>query len=602
MAQVIYVLIVFSLFVPLAAGAQTPAAALERGLAAEMASRFDEALAIYLPALDAQPHQADLWIRVADIYARLKREEDCIGALRRAAAASPNDASIYVRLSSAHAQAQQPEAALAAIEMAVVLAPSSVDVLQRRATLAVWSGNYGKAQESYRKLLEIRPDDADALLGLARASTWAGDTDRGVAAYRRYLAAQGGKAEVWLELGRAEVWRGNFAAASDVLDEYRELFGESEEYLAERASVLARGGRPRAATPLIERLLADRPNDYGVNLSRTVALAAQLRRRDALDATETLERLRPDQSETRGARGLVRVAVASTGEPRGSVYVDSDGLEIRRIDPRVSLAVSDGTRVDAGYERADLRAREHSGLEPLAGRRNVQSELTWIGIAQRAGRFILRGQGGYAKIESKDFFAYLLSAQFASDTVHVSAARESAAFVVSPRTVALGLTRLTHRLQLEWSPSFRYQLAMQGTYDELSDGNRRWDVLVTPRRSIARTQRLNLDLGVQLRQFGTTRNLDNGYYDPSRYESYSVIVFPYWKVADNTGVAGLFAAGLQRDTSGSFAPGGNAAVEVTVGIYRDWMLKLNAAATLNDRLQSGAFRGYGGQAVLVRRF
>jgi hypothetical protein len=259
--------------------------------------------------------------------------------------------------------------------------------------------------------------------------------------------------------------------------------------------------------------------------------------------------------------------------------------------------------MDAGYERFDLRAREGSGLEPLDGRSQVQSELAWFGISQRAGRFTVRGQGGYAKLESKDLFAYLVSAQFSSDRVQLSLARESAAFVVSPRTVALGLTRLTHRLQLEWSPSFRYQLAWLGAYDELSDGNRRWDVLFTPRRSMARTQHLNLDLGLQLRQFGTSRNLNNGYYDPSRYESYSVIAFPYWKLTDNTGVAGLVAVGLQRDDMlDSFALGGNAAVELTVGVYRDWMLKLNATATLNDRLQSGAFHGYGGQAVLVRRF
>jgi hypothetical protein len=120
---------------------------------------------------------------------------------------------------------------------------------------------------------------------------------------------------------------------------------------------------------------------------------------------------------------------------------------------------------------------------------------------------------------------------------------------------------------------------------------------------MARTQRLNLDLGVQLRQFGATRNLDHGYYDPSRYENYSVTVFPYWKVSENIGVAGAFALGLQRDDSlRTFGLGGNAAVEATFGIFHDWMLKANGSLTLNDGLQSGAFRGYGGQVVLVRRF
>jgi tetratricopeptide (TPR) repeat protein len=598
-----FALVLLSLLVPVAAGAQTPGGALERGLAAEGAGQFETALAIYLDVLGRDPLRTDLWVRVADIHARFGRQQDGIGALARAAAASPRDAALHVRLSEAYAEAGNADAALAAIEVAVALAPDCADLLRRRATLATWHGAYDRAQESYRGLLRLDPGDADAMLGLARTSAWAGDTDRAVAMYRKYLTVRSTNQEAWIELARAEGWRGNFAASWDVLDQYRGRFGESPEYSRERAAVLARGGRPRAATPLIERLLAAAPGDYGLNLSRTIALAARQRRGDALAASDAIERQWPGQPETRGARSLVRVAVASTGEPRASYYSDSDGLRVARIDPRVSAAMLDGTRLDAGYERADLRARPGSGLEQVGGATDASHQLAWIGLVQRAGLFTLRGHAGYAAIADRDRFAYLLSATLVSDAVRLSAARESGYFVVSPRTVGLGLTRLTHRMQLEWAPSFRHVVAVEGAVDELSDGNRRWDVIVAPRRSIARTQWLNLDLGVQLRQFGTTRDLDNGYYDPSRYESYTIVAFPYWKASESTGLGGMVAVGAQRDEhAGSFGLGGSAAVEATFGIYRDWMLKLNGSTTLNDRLQSGAFRGYGGQLVLVRRF
>ncbi len=597
-----FALVLLSLLVPVAAGAQMPATP-DRGLAAEGAGQFDVALAIYLDELGRDSQRTDLWLRVADIHARFGRQQDALGALTRAAAAAPRDPAVHVRLSEAYAEAGNAAAALAAIDVAVALTPESADRLRRRATMATWCGEYARAQESYRRLLEIDPADADALLGLARASAWAGDTDLAVAMYRSYLRVRGTSREVWIELARAEAWRGNFAASWDVLAAYRERFGESPEYSQERAAVLARGGRPRAATPLIERLLAASPGDYELNLSRTIALAAQQRRREALAASDTIERLWPGQPETRGAQSLVRVAVASTGEPRASYYSDSDGLQVARIDPRVSVALLDGTRVEGGYERADLRARLGSGLEQIDGTTDARHQLAWIGLVQRAGRFTLRGHGGYATLDDRDRFAYLLSATFTADALRLAAARESGYFVVSPRTVGLGLTRLTHRLQLEWMPSFRYLVAVDAALDDLSDGNRRWDVIVAPRRSVARTQRLNLDLGVQLRQFGTTLDRDNGYYDPSRYESYAVVAFPYWKVSESTGLGTMLAVGIQRDDrAGSFGLGGNAAVEATFGIYRDWMLKLNGVTTLNDRLQSGAFSGYGGQLVLVRRF
>lgn len=598
-----YALVVLSLLAQVGADAQTPEIVADRAIAAERASRFDEALVLYREALQLEPQRTDLWVRVADIHARLGRLQECIAALARASSASPKDVAVHVRLSAAYAEAGSPELALAAIEVAAALEPASTEIMRRRAILATWSGAYGRAQDSYRRLLRLDPADVESMLALARVSAWAGDTDVAVEMYRSYLEVRGENRGVWIELARVQSWRGNYAASWDVLGEYRERFGESAEYMSERASVLARGGRPRRATQLLDGLLAMAPDDYGLHLSRTVALAAQQKRRDALSAFETIERLRPEQPETRGAKHLVRVAVASTGQPQASFYSDSDGLSIRRLDPRFSVAVGDGTRLNAGYERADFRARAGSGLDQIGGATTAQHEHAWVGVRQRAGRLTLAGQAGYASVETKDRFAYAVSGEYASDTVQMTAGREAGFFLVSPRTIGLGLTRLTHTVQFDWTPSFRYHVAGGATHDDLSDGNRRWDVLIVPRRSVARTQRLNLDLGVQLRQFGTTRNLENGYYDPSRYENYSLVAFPYWKVSENIGVGGVFAAGVQRDDSRpSFGLGGNAAVEATFGIYRNWMVKVNGSTTVNDRLQSGAFRGYGGQAVLIRRF
>ena len=173
----------------------------------------------------------------------------------------------------------------------------------------------------------------------------------------------------------------------------------------------------------------------------------------------------------------------------------------------------------------------------------------------------------------------------------------------SPRTVSLGLTRLAHRAEIVWTPAARFHLAVAGSYDQLSDANTRWELSVSPRAALARTQRLNLDVGAQFYQFRVAKDLDHGYYDPARYEFYSAVLAPYWKVSENLGVS--FAAGIgpQRDSSSSsYTLGMNTSFEATFGIYREWVLKVQGGATNNRRVDSGAFRGTSGGVVLLRRF
>lgn len=598
-----------TVFVLIAILAQVPPAGMEsrvlqQGIAAETGARWDEALVVYLGSLEKYPRQPELWVRVADIQARLAQDVEALRALEQAAAMGPEIAEIHHRLSQAYAAANQVPEALEAIERALSLSPDSIEYLRAHATLATWSGKYERAQQSYRRLSVLVPADTTLALDLARVSAWAGSTDEAARAYRTYLEAHPDAAEVWLELAKTESWRGNFPGAVEVLENYRERFGKSPEYSRELAGALARGGRPREATRLIEDLLPGAKEPYQLQLAQIVALAAQQRRTEALSTFETVRQDRPDQPETRGAERFLRAAVASTAEPRGTSYHDSDGLRVQRFTPKISLALFNGTRIEGAYERTDLRAPRGSGLEQVSGVLDARQDAGWVGLTQRLGIVTLQARGGYASVFADEMSTYAIGAQLhPSDTFRVSASRDSGYLVISPRTVGLGLTRIAHTAQIEWMPSLNYTVTMDGSIEDLSDGNRRWDVLVSPRRIVRRSQRFNLDMGVQVRQFGATRNLSNGYYDPHRYESYALTAFPYWKISENTGLALSLALGAQRDDEWtSFRPGGNAAAEATFGIFEQWMLKVNGAVTLNERTETGAFRAYRLGATLVRRF
>src|SRR5438552_2483048 len=82
--------------------------------------------------------------------------------------------------------------------------------------------------------------------------------------------------------------------------------------------------RPSRAYQMLTPLLIAAPDSYELNLTRTVALARQHRAREAFDALTILRSLAPDPVGVRAAERVVRAELASSAEPRVSVYSDSD--------------------------------------------------------------------------------------------------------------------------------------------------------------------------------------------------------------------------------------------------------------------------------------
>jgi Flp pilus assembly protein TadD len=588
----------------LATGANAQSRVPESGLAAEGDGRWPEALQIYHSELRRDPTLTELWLRVADIEARLGHAEESIAALERAATTDPGNAPILSRLSQAYAAAGRATAAVRAIEGALATQPGNEDYLRAHAKLATWAGDYRAAAATYQTLRQRHPEDSDLTLAFARVSVWDGSTDAAASAYREYLNSPLSSPDAWLELARAESWRGNYSAALDALHEYRVLVGETTAYSRELAGTLARAGRPREALRHLDTLLAASPDDYELNVSRTIALAGLRRQGDARSSLMTADTLRPGQAETRAAESVLLSLLASSVGPSTTFYGDSDGLRTFRVTPRADVGFNTDTRLHGGYEYVDLLARSGTGLEQVSGETTATVDHTWGGLTQRLGAVTLGGTIGQAEMESHRMATYSALVRFASsDRFAASMERSSLFAAISPRTAGLGIERLNHRVQVDWSPAFRYHVALDVSHDELSDGNARWEVFVAPRVAVARRQRLNLDLGLLVHQFGARYDFDNGYYDPHRYEYYSVVVSPYWKVSENTGVGMSGGFGGQRDDSSpTFRFGGNASVEATFGIYERWLLKVSGSTTSNRRLDSGAFQGYSGGIVLLRRF
>jgi tetratricopeptide (TPR) repeat protein len=579
----------------LAAGAADPA------LVAEGEGRWEDALRLHHEVLAGDPGRADLWVRVSDIEARLGRTDEAVAALQAAAAAEPADAALQARLSQALAAGDDAAGALRAIERAIALRPDDAAHLRAGGQLASWTGDYETGARFYERLLALEPGDASIRLDLARLRAWSGAASASADAYRRYLEQQPDAPEAWLELATVESWQGDFSSALEALDQYRARFGDSRDHAVVLARVLAGAGRPSRAVDVLAPVWRQDPNDYSVNVARTLALAMRRSVGDAYGALSSVRAAQPSSDETRTVERVVRARLGSSVGPEFTFYTDSDDLEIVGASPSASVMLRHGTELSAGYARLELRAPEAGGLGTSGGR--ATHEYTWGGVAQSLGGLTLSGRLGEARADGRRLTQYEIGAAWcAADWLEMDAGRRYGFVGISPRTVALGLTEHEDRVGATWTPTIRTAVAVDATHQRLSDGNRRWSVRISPRRAFVRSQRLNLDLGVSAYRMGTDLNLDNGYYDPERYEAYEGTIHPYLKFSDDVGLGIALALGVQREGARPFRFGGGASAEASFGIYRAWTLRVGASTTHNTRQDSGAFGGFSSSVVLLRRF
>jgi Flp pilus assembly protein TadD len=523
---------------------------------------------------------------------------DPIASLAQAAEAAPNDAAAQARLSQAHAAANEPAAALRAIGRALAIQPQNPEYLRSFAVLATWVGSYGAAEETFETLAALQPDDESVLLNLARVRSWSGDTDAAVETYRRYLRRAPATPEPWLELATAESWRGNFAGAVNTLESYRSRFGESPAYAVTLARVYAAAGRPSRAVALLDPL----PADYDVQVARTIALTVKRNVGAARASLASVRQLDAANVQTRNAERLLRATLGSAIHPQVSFYSDSDRVRTFAVAPTASVMLSSGTRIAAGWGRHVLQGTAASGLGRTDGR-SAKHDHVWAELGQTLGPLTLSGRAGSARIDGFDRTPYEVGARLqVTDTLGVGATRREGFMLTSPRALELGLTERRHQIDAAWTPTLRLTVLGEATHQELSDGNRRWETRIAPQWAVARRASINLDLGAAAYRLATDIDLANGYYDPRVYEAYQVTAYPYLKISENVGTSIALAIGGQREQGMPFRLGGSGAAELTVGIYRAWLLRVSGSVTHNFRQESGAFRGSAGSIALVKRF
>jgi tetratricopeptide (TPR) repeat protein len=570
------------------------------GLAAEGEKRWADAVAIYRTAISNDPQRVDLWLRIADVEATQDHNIVAAEATAMAAALKPDDAATWARLSQAWAVANKPTQALEANEHAVQLDPANVEYLSARAQLANWLGLSPVAAESCRRILELNPDDEIALLALARARSWTGELDDSVRAYRKYIKMKPDQLMPILELARVESWRGNFPEASKLIDRAAQQGADETSVQREKAKILAAADRPRAAMELIEPLLKEYPSDFEVHYAALVARHYGLRPAEARKEFDILKALRPDSKDTAAAESLVTTPQRHVVEGAVRYYEDTDHLTTTTVTGRGDLRLNDRTRVNGAIKVDTLSARKGSGLEQEDGETDARYESARIGANWIATPSLYaRATMGAATFEGDTmpvFNAALDARPADSFSLHGEVDRD--AYAISPRALSLAVKRTLGKLSAQYAPGLRWTVTGGGAYGELSDGNEYWECALAPRRTVLRSEWLNLDLGVRGTGFGYTDDLNNGYYDPEVYQQYSGTALGYTKLSANSGLGFLAAAGWYKDnTMGQFDFGWSTDVDLTVGARSDWLMKLSGGYFENFR--TAASSGTGSYHALV---
>ena len=206
--------------------------------------------------------------------------------------------------------------------------------------------------------------------------------------------------------------------------------------------------------------------------------------------------------------------------------------------------------------------------------------------------------------DGPELFTWLASARLTpADEIGLILEGERDFLDVSARSLDLGIERTAGRAGIRVSPAVFWTIEAGGSRESYSDDNGRWEARVAVFDGILRRQLVNVDLGVASRWQWFDEDLDNGYYDPARYEQHLGIVSMYWKLNDQAGLSLRGGLGAFRDdVIDSFERSSEVAAEATFGITTDWTLVARAAYLDNVRSVTGAFNAAGAGIYLTRRF
>jgi hypothetical protein len=449
----------------------------------------------------------------------------------------------------------------------------------------------------------------------AREAAWAGRTAQALHLLEQHLAEHPDDRAARMDRARWLAWRGDYAGSIEALDA---MGGDDAEARALRARVQAWAGRRDAAlvlnTPLyaqgqvgVQAQAGSAPVDAGASspdpydIAWTQALAERLGERPerALAPLAKVEQLQPGSKDTVALTKAVRLPLYSYVGAPASVYSDSDDIEIRGRGLETNLRVSDAVRLLADVGRRTHEAPGNSPFSSLFGGTQIDERRVLLGarIAPTPDMaFEIRG--GRSELDFADgsgdgaAIGRLAFSHRATDTFSYTIGAERDRVAYSPRALSYDVMRNGVDVAVAATPTLRDTIAVRMSADNFSDGNDRRAAGADWRHAMLRSDKAQVDVGVEAEWLGYTASPGTGYYSPDNYRRIAPMVSSYIAFGPEVGLYLSAALGVQRDESFSgWKRATDASASLTLGIFGHWQLM--ATGGYSERLNEfGKYTGH----------
>ena len=517
----------------------------------------------------------------------------------------PSDAERFFEESNRHTAAGELNKALVMIDEAVLLEPNNIRYLNTRLHAAGAAKNVGEAVNSAERIYALDPDNTTNVLELARTMVWENDLNGAVRYYAYYHDRHPKDQEVYIEYAQVQMWRGDYDSCLEILEKYEAKFGSDDKSTITKADALAWANRPSRSFELLEPILQKSQDDYTANYINTVALYRHREPIAAVESLEKVEKIAPDSNENSFLRKFV------TTPSRSSI---TGGLEYRFDSDEVSIAsallggkyyLSPATNLFAQWRTDYLRV---TGVnQAVFGTEAIHSALR-AGVSHRFSSLLMASAYvGAAKAESNSEAIYGASLSLVPhDQLSLFLTYDHRYFVVTPKTVELGITDDALRAGMHWDQTLLWYADLAAGYDVMSDDNNRWNVDFSEKRVMLRSQYWNIDAGVTGAVYGYEDEqigIVNGYYAPELYQGYYLTGSFNRVLSGDDSISLLINGGAFKDNNmANFEIGGSLYLEGVFGIYRDWMFRASAGVDYSGRYYDESYRGASLQMYVTKRF
>lgn len=518
---------------------------------------------LYLEQLETDPTNRTALHRVALIHAWSERFQSSIDYFDRLIALNPNNAEVEIERARVLGWAKRYDEAMASLEDLIKRAPDNLEAMRLRAQIAGWAGELKEAIATYDRILELIPGDTDVSRNRARTLTWASRHDEALAIYERLLEETPDDRETLLGIAQLLAWSGRLDSAGSIYERMLVASPNDLAALRGRARVASWSGELGKGEDYWRAILDSSPEDVEALVGLSQTLRWQGRNGTALDVLKRAKQIDPTNAEVLSQERWTRASISPRVTGTVTYEGDSDGNRI--LTSSIRTAFSPVSRVDvtgngysrrAGFDSRFLPKRTSLGI---SGTVRTQFEPGWsVSITAGVSESNALGAEPIGTVQ-------LAFNSPLRDRVAINAGFVRTAFDYTAPLMEQGVYfkefRAGARLLLPRRTTLSTTLA-HATFEGTSRNHRTQSLT-------SLTKRLTnpITVGANLRVFGFTEDLNDGYFDPNFYSLLEATGRWQQTYGQNLTLHAELAPGLQKiRTGGSFGATVRAVAGATFGV------------------------------------